>query len=205
MARVDRGQEDPTGHGRGAPTDSARGATADTGRGAPADLRHRQVRAAPAGLALTLALVLAACGTGPSTSPSPAATPETSFPSASFTGGSATASVSLPRQEPIRFAGGWCERPPGDAWLTINIGDPNGAEYFGLLVGPHPYGGAGASPVAGGGTFSEDSTVVSWRHGGKGAALARRSVTVKVGSGAHDGTFSGRLPDGTEVTGEFGC
>lgn len=128
-----------------------------------------------------------------------------SFPAASFTGGSATASVVVGNAEPIRFVGGWCEHPIGDAWLAVNIGDPNGAEYFGLLVGRHPYGGAGASPVASGGTFSEGSIVVSWRHRGEGAALARGTVTVELGAGARDGIFSGRLADGTEVTGRFGC
>lgn len=107
--------------------------------------------------------------------------------------------------EPIRFAGGWCERPTGNAWLAINIGDPNGAEYFGLLVGPHPYGGSAASPVASGGTFSEGSTVISWRHSGAASSLERGTITVELGTGARDGTFSGRLPDGTEVTGDFGC
>ena len=163
------------------------------------------MRAVPAGLAFALALVVGACAAGPSISPSPATTPEASFPAASFTGGSARASVTLAGGEPIRFAGGWCERPIGDAWLAVNIGDPNGAEYFGLLVGPHPYGGAGASPVAGGGTFSDGSSVVSWRHGGTGAALARGSVTVELGAGGRDGTFLGRLADETEVTGDFGC
>jgi hypothetical protein len=107
--------------------------------------------------------------------------------------------------EPIRFAGGSCERPAGNAWLAVNIGDPNGSEYFGLLVGRHPYGGAGASPVAGGGTFAEGSTVLSWRHGGEGVSLERGTVTVELGAGATDGTFTGRLPGGTEVTGDFGC
>jgi hypothetical protein len=106
---------------------------------------------------------------------------------------------------PIPFAGGWCERPSGAAWLAVDIGDPNGAEYFGLLVGRHPYGGSDASPVASGGTFSEGSIVVSWRHGGTGASLERGTVTVELGEGARDGTFTGRLPDGTEVTGDFGC
>jgi hypothetical protein len=133
------------------------------------------------------------------------ATPAASYPSATFTGGSARASVTVSGAAPIPFAGGWCERPVGGAWLAVDIGDPNGAEYFGLLVGRHPYGGSDASPVASGGTFADASTVVSWRHGGTGAALERGTLIVELGPGAGDGTFSGRLPDGTEVTGEFGC
>ena len=136
---------------------------------------------------------------------SPAASATETIPAASFTGGRATASLSLAGGEPIRFAGGYCERPIGDAWLAVNIGDPNGAEYFGLLVGPHPFGGSGASPVAGGGSFSDRSILVTWRHAGTGAALARGSVTVEVEAGAWAGSFSGRLDDDTEVTGDFGC
>jgi hypothetical protein len=148
-------------------------------------------------------VAVAACGGGPVASP--ATTPAASFPAASFAGGTARASVVVGGGEPIPFAGGRCERPSSGAWLAVNIGDPNGAEYFGLLVGRHPYGGSDASPVASGGTFTDGSTVVSWRHGGTEAALERETVTVALEAGTRAGTFSGRLPDGTEVTGDFGC
>jgi hypothetical protein len=167
--------------------------------------RFVHARAARAGsvAATVAALIVAACGSTPS--PSPASTPEATFPAASFTGGSARATIVVGDADAIRFAGGWCERPAGGAWLAVNIGDPNGAEYFGLLVGRHPYGGSDASPVASGGTFSERSIVVSWRHAGNGASLDRGTVTVELGDGARDGTFKGRLPNGPEVTGDFGC
>ncbi|MBP1706001.1 MAG: hypothetical protein H6Q36_1740 [Chloroflexi bacterium] len=153
---------------------------------------------------LGVALLVAACG-GATASPSPMATLDASFPAASFTGGSARASLTVGGGEPIRFTGGWCERPSGGAWLAVNIGDPNGAEYFGLLVGRHPYGGSDASPVASGGIFGDASTVIDWRHGGTDVSLEHGSVTVELGAGARDGTFTGRLPDGSEVAGDFSC
>ncbi|MCU0483441.1 MAG: hypothetical protein MUC54_04105 [Chloroflexi bacterium] len=72
-------------------------------------------------------------------------------------------------------------------------------------MGRHPYGGSDASPVAGGGSAGDASTVISWRHDGRGAALERGTVTVELGADSRDGTFTGRLPDGTEVSGDFGC
>jgi hypothetical protein len=154
-------------------------------------------------LVIAGALAASACGAGPTASPG--ATPGASFPGLSYTGGTARASVAIGEGEPTKFAGGRCERPSGGAWLAVDIGDPNGAEYFGLLVGRHPYGGSDSSPVASGGTFPDGSITVSWRHDGMAAALERGTVTVELEAGAQAGTFSGRLPDGTEVTGDFGC
>lgn len=154
--------------------------------------------------ALAAGLVVTACGgaasptPGPTSSASPAPIPE-----ASFTGG--TASARLDEPSAVTWKGGRCERGPGDAWLALNIGYPNGAEYFGLVVGQSAYTPNATRTAAGGGTFGGSDTVITWRHLGEPAVMVPGGLVLEVAKDLRLGTFTGRLADGTEVRGSFAC
>ncbi len=151
---------------------------------------------------IAVALAAAGCASAGVT-PQPA-TPEPSFPVVTFSGGTARATLDDGSSGGLAWSGGSCERGTGDGWLAVNIGAPNGGEYFGLLVGQHPYGGRGPA-VAGGGTFRDASIVVTYRHGGKATTLSAGSVVVVLEPDLRSGTFRGKLPGGGEVRGTFGC
>jgi hypothetical protein len=182
-------------------------------------LRGRQ----SAALGLFLALVASGCAgpAGSPVAPSPAGSSDASSPPASsdagpagsprfqpqptgFTGGTATALVTLSGGS-IAYAGGSCEHGPGDAWLAVNIGDPNGTEYFGLIAGRSPYGSTDVRTAAGGGTLTGDAVLVTYRHAGATHVLDHDSASVDLATDVAGGTFSGHLADGSSVTGTFAC
>lgn len=103
------------------------------------------------------------------------------------------------------WEGGWCERGAGDAWLALNIGSPNGAEYLGLVIGRSQYTPAATRTAKGGGTFGGDDAVITWRQAGTPTNLARGGLVVEVARDLSLGSFSGRLADGTVVRGSFSC
>ena len=167
----------------------------------PSNPRGRALRAvACASLSLVL-VALAACG-GPPPTPLVAPT-DTPLPAASFTGG--TAHVQLDAPASAAWAGGYCTLGASSAWLAINIGDPNSAEYVGIVVGADPHAAADASPAAGGGTFGGVSATVTWRHAGTRAVLTTDSVSIQLDGSMQAGTFSGKLADGTSASGSFAC
>jgi len=135
---------------------------------------------------------------------SPAGSPSPSASDPGFTGGSAAATVTLPRG-PLAFAGGACEHGIGDAWLAVNIGQPDGAEYFGLIAGRSPYSPTDVQTATGGGTLKGDAVVVTYRHAGTVFVLDHDSAIVTVAQDVSSGTFAGHLADGTIVSGSFSC
>jgi len=151
---------------------------------------------------VVIAIVVAGCGgLGPTPveeSPSPVPIPE-----ASFTGGQAGARLDTPTA--VRFDGGWCSRGPGDAWLALNVGFPNGEEYFGLVVGQSPFVADATRSAAGGGTFGGADVVVTWRHAGVPASLVPTGLVLEMARDLSLGTFHGALADGTAVRGTFSC
>ena len=159
--------------------------------------------ASPAGVASPAALAspvgpTAGSGASPAGSPSPSASDP------GFTGGSAAATVTLPSGA-LAFAGGSCEHGIGDAWLAVNIGQPDGAEYFGLIAGRSPYSPTDVHTATGGGTLKGDAVIVTYRHAGTVYVLDHDSATVTVGQDVSSGTFAGHLADGTIVSGSFAC
>jgi len=108
---------------------------------------------------------------------------------------------------PARAAwdGGHCARASDDAWLALNIGLPNGAEYFGLVVGRSPYTPAATRVAAKGGTFGGNDAVITWRHAGTAATMDRGGLVVELAKDLSLGSFTGRLADGTEIRGTFLC
>jgi hypothetical protein len=172
----------------------------------PGDVRRRSSRTTRAflGLALAATVVLALAACTPAPPPGAAASPTPPpIPEASFTGGTAGARLTLPQK--VAWDGGYCERGTDDAWLAMNIGSPNGAEYFGLVVGQSPYTPGATRTASGGGTFGGDDAAVTWRHAGTATRLAHDGLTVVVAADLARGTFSGHLADGTEVSGGFSC
>ncbi|HSW43593.1 MAG TPA: hypothetical protein VLM76_13895 [Patescibacteria group bacterium] len=131
-------------------------------------------------------------------SPTPAPIPEQSF-----TGGTGSARLTLPVR--TAWEGGHCARGNDDAWLALNIGWPNGDEYFGLIIGRSAYMPAATRLAARGGTFGGDDAVITWRHAGAAATLDRGGLIVEVARDLSLGSFTGRLADGTEVRGTFSC
>jgi hypothetical protein len=139
---------------------------------------------------------------GPSVSPGPS--PSASAPLGDFTGGTARASLTLPAGA-VAYAGGTCEDGPGNAWVAVNIGQPNGAEYFGLIAGRSPYGASDLQTAAGGGTLKGDAVLVTYRHAGTTFVLDHDTASVMLYADDSGGTFTGHLADGTNVSGTFRC
>jgi hypothetical protein len=139
---------------------------------------------------------------GPSVSPGPS--PSASAPLGDFTGGTARASLTLPAGA-VAYAGGTCEDGPGNAWVAVNIGQPNGAEYFGLIAGRSPYGASDLQTAAGGGTLKGDAVLVTYRHAGTTFVLDHDTASVVLYADDSGGTFTGHLADGTNVSGTFRC
>ena len=151
----------------------------------------------------------AASDASPAATPSasdagPAATPSPTDAQGDFTGGTATASLALPVGA-VTYAGGSCEHGPGDTWLAVNIGQPNGAEYLGLIAGRSPYGSSDVRTATGGGTLKGDAVLVTYRHAGTTFVLDHDSASVFLFVDVSGGTFSGHLADGTNVSGTFRC
>ena len=169
-------------------------------------------------LALLLVLVVSGCASHAGTPAASAAASAFAFvsPSASgapspspspivgYTGGPATATVTLPSGK-ISYAGGSCEHGSADAWLAVNIGQPNGPEYFGLVAGRSPYGPTDLQVAAGGGTLKGDAVLVTYLHAGAPFVLDHDSATVILVTDLSGGSFSGHLADGTQVRGSFAC
>ena len=101
--------------------------------------------------------------------------------------------------------GGYCERGTSDAWLALNIGFPNGDEYFGIVLGRSPYTPEATRVAAKGGTFGGDDSVITWRHAGVAAVMDRGGLIVELAKDLSLGSFTGKLADGTEVRGTFSC
>jgi hypothetical protein len=139
---------------------------------------------------------------GPSVSPGPS--PSASAPLGDFTGGTARANLTLPAGA-VAYAGGTCEDGPGNAWVAVNIGQPNGAEYFGLIAGRSPYGASDLQTAAGGGTLKGDAVLVTYRHAGTTFVLDHDTASVLLYADDLGGTFTGHLADGTNVSGTFRC
>ncbi|MFH0750783.1 MAG: hypothetical protein V2B17_03005, partial [Chloroflexota bacterium] len=89
--------------------------------------------------------------------------------------------------------------------LALNIGLPNGDEYFGLVGGRSPYPPAAPRVAARGGTFGGDDAVITWRLAGTAARVDQDGLVVEVAKDLSLGSFTGRLADGTEVRGTFSC
>lgn len=147
--------------------------------------------------------MLGACGSATVPSPGPASPTPAPIPESSFTGGTGSARLTLPAR--AAWDGGHCARGTDDAWLALNIGFPNGDEYFGLVVGRSPYTPSATRVAARGGTFGGDDVVITWRHAGVAARMDRGGLLVEVATDLSLGSFRGRLADGTEVRGTFSC
>jgi len=154
-------------------------------------------------LVVGAALLVAACGAGATPSAGPASPTPAPIPETSFTGGTGSARLTLPAG--TAWDGGHCERGTDDAWLALNIGLPNGPDYFGLVVGRSPYTPAATRVAARGGTFGGDDAVITWRHAGAAGRIDRAGLVVELARDLAVGSFSGRLADGTEVRGTFSC
>jgi hypothetical protein len=172
---------------------------------------------APAGTAVPAGTASATDSGGPTASPAPSASvsspgpsvspgpsPSASAPLGDFTGGTARASLTLPAGA-VAYAGGTCEDGPGNAWVAVNIGQPNGAEYFGLIAGRSPYGASDLQTAAGGGTLKGDAVLVTYRHAGTTFVLDHDTASVFLYADDLGGTFTGHLADGTNVSGTFRC
>lgn len=125
------------------------------------------------------------------------------MPVQSFTGGTASARLTLPAS--TAWDGGHCTRGADDAWLALNVGFPNGAEYFGIVIGRSPYTPAATRTAAKGGTFGGDDAVITWWHAGEAAVMVPGGLVVELAKDLSLGSFTGRLADGTEVRGTFSC
>jgi hypothetical protein len=123
--------------------------------------------------------------------------------------GSATATVKVGDQT-FTFEDGKCDIAPDETWLAVNIGQPGGDEYFGLLVGANEAAAAGARPVSGGGVFTDGEVALTVEQGGStflmggiGAAAEANKVTLP--ADLNSGEFEGTTLDGQPISGSFQC
>ncbi len=89
--------------------------------------------------------------------------------------------------------------------MAVNIGQPNGPEYFGLTAGRSPYGASDVRTATGGGTLKGDAVLITYRHTGTSFVLDHDSASVFLFVDTSGGTFTGHLADGTNVSGTFRC
>jgi hypothetical protein len=155
---------------------------------------------APSGSPAASASVASPVASGASAGTTPAA----SAAQGDFTGGTATASLALPGGT-VGYAGGSCEHGAGNDWVAVNIGQPNGPEYFGLTAGRSPYGASDVRTASGGGTLKGDAVLITYRHAGAPFVLDHDSASVFLFVDTSGGTFTGHLADGTNVSGTFRC
>ena len=164
---------------------------------------------APSGSPTASATVASPVASAPSGSPtasdaSPGVSPSASAGQGDFAGGTATASLTLPGGT-VGYAGGSCEHGPGNDWVAVTIGQPNGPEYFGLTAGRSPYGASDVRTASGGGTLKGDAVLITYRHAGAPFVLDHDSASVFLFVDTSGGTFTGHLADGTNVSGTFRC
>jgi len=126
----------------------------------------------------------------------------------SFSGG-ATATVKVGDQT-FTFEDGKCDIAPDETWLAVNIGQPGGGEYFGLLVGTNEAAPAGARPISGGGVFTDGEVALtieqrgsSFLMGGIGAAAEANKMILP--ADLSSGEFEGTTLDGQPISGSFQC
>ncbi|MCJ7509323.1 MAG: hypothetical protein MUP14_00310 [Dehalococcoidia bacterium] len=126
-------------------------------------------------------------------------------PSAPTFSGSATASVTVGDQS-LTFKNGRCDTGPDDVWLAVNIGQPGGDEYFGLVVGT-PTGEEGVGSAKGGGVFTgKEIVAVTGTSGGISfSMMGSEGNKVTVDADLKGGEFVGTTIEGEAVSGSFKC
>ena len=122
--------------------------------------------------------------------------------------GSATASVTVDGQS-FTFTNGKCITAPDNTWLTVNIGQAGGGEYFGLLVGTNASAPGGARPVSGG-VFTDGEIALTVEQGGTsflmgGISAAAAADKVTLAADLKSGQFEGATLQGDSISGSFKC
>jgi len=159
-----------------------------------------------------LFVVFAACGgddSGETTTPSGTTTSTqaaTSTPTGPSFSGSATATV-LVGDQTLAFKDGRCDTGDDDAWLVVNIGQPSGDNYFGLVVGAHPAAPEGTRSAKGGGEFTGDAVgaIVAVQGDNTFTVSGVGGGKVTIDADLKAGDFEGTTIDGEAISGSFQC
>ena len=123
----------------------------------------------------------------------------------SFTGGEATASVTVAGQV-YAYEGGTCTVGADDEYITVNIGDVGGDHYFGVIAGRSPAADADTRSTAGGGEFSGDDVLITFVGEGNGFVLRSADTALTLSADLSSGTFTSlEATNSAEVRGEFSC
>jgi hypothetical protein len=123
----------------------------------------------------------------------------------SFTGGSATASVTVAGQR-YEYEGGECTVGPEDAYISVNIGDVGGDHYFGLLAGRSPAADDDTRSTAGGGDFTGSDVLITIVARGNNFLLRSADTTLTLPPDLNSGSFTSlEATNSAEVDGEFSC
>ena len=120
--------------------------------------------------------------------------------------GCATATVKV-GEKTFTFKDGRCDTADDEAWLAVNIGQPGGDDYFGLVVGADPAAPEGARPVRGGGVFADGEIILSGTQGGSSFTMAgsegdKVTVAADLKSGEFEGTT---IIHKQPISGSFKC
>ena len=152
-------------------------------------------------MALFGALLLAAACSGGSDAPA--------TPPGSFSGGGADVSITV-GGDTWEYKDGICEKGTGDDYLSLNAGNPAGAEYFGIVAGDYP--GAPGTPksATGGGDFSgQDQVVLHFRHERRDYlvkfAATRATLAADISSGSFASELTSASGSDAAVSGTFTC
>jgi hypothetical protein len=164
-----------------------------------------------------LFVALTACGGDDETTPgegatSTPATPAGATPTQAATAaptdagfsGTAKATVVVGDQT-LEFKDGRCDKASDEAWLAVNIGQPAGSDYFGLLVGTHPGAGPDVKPAEGGGEFTEGILVTAAQAGSTFTMAPAEGNKITLVSDLTSGEFEGTTIDGRPMSGSFQC
>jgi hypothetical protein len=128
----------------------------------------------------------------------------TAAPTGANFSGSATATVVVGDQT-FAFKDGRCDKASDEAWLAINIGQPTGSDYFGLLVGAHPGAGPDVKHAEGGGEFTEGILVTANQGGSTFTMAPAEGNTITLEADLGSGEFGGTTIEGEPISGSFEC
>lgn len=104
------------------------------------------------------------------------------------------------------YQGGRCLVGPGDEFLTVNIGDVAGDHYFALIAGRSPAADADTRSTQGGGDFSGDDVLITFRGEGNAVLLRSADTALTLAADLRSGEFTSKeATNSATVTGEFTC
>ena len=108
------------------------------------------------------------------------------------------------------YKDGICQKGGNDRYLSLNVGNSAGDEYFGLVAGQYPGGEGTPKAATGGGVFQGQSeTLIRFRHEHRDYLVKFDATKVTLAADISSGSFVSELTSGlgndATVSGTFTC